>query len=216
MLYWGPPTKKPKAQKAWDALCARFRQMAKRYKKRSSAHRAAIYSDMGEVAGSKRVIDRDPELKRAALLNISKANGWPEARVKSKRFRLTNELVAMATGAQTRGSRQLASKRGQVIDLLLHDDVRPKNFVKEIKRRGGIEQILDRRRPRKRARELQTTEKVTVEFGSADYQKLRETSEGHHISFVAAKVTARRLRVTSFNPLGSSRQAEEESCDSDE
>jgi hypothetical protein len=202
---WGDSTtNKAKAQRAWDKLSAEFGQMAKRNKKRGSAHRAAIYSDMAEIAGSKLVIDRDPSLKRAALLGIAKANGWPEARVQSEKFRLTNELVAMAFGARTRKSRQLASKRGQVVDLLLRDGVRPKNFAKEIRRRGGIEKILKRRQPKK-TRELQTTEKVTVEFDSANYQKLGETLKGHHISIVAAKVTARRLRVTSFNSLGSSR-----------
>jgi hypothetical protein len=203
MLQWGLPKRKS-AQRAWDAQCGRFREMAKRHKKRNSAHRAAIYLDMQEVAQSKVVIDRDPDLKRAALLSLTKANGWPKARVQSKNFRLTNELVGMAIGAETRASRQLAAKRGQIIDLLLEDGVYPKDFAKEIKRRGGLEKILLKRRLLQKKRATESIVRIVLELSPAHYEKLKSASNKEHISVVARKIAKRRLQLVSFNPLGSS------------
>ncbi len=53
-------------------------------------------------------------------------------------------MLAVIAGAKSRSARQLAWKRGCALDVLRGDGVSPDEFVKEIKKRGGIEKIYQR------------------------------------------------------------------------
>jgi hypothetical protein len=213
---WGKSTtKKTDVQGVCDEIFAQLDHMAERSKKRSSAFRTGIYLDLAAVASIKQTLDTNASLKRAALLSIAKARGWREVRVTSKRFRLTAELVAISIGARNRKHRQLASRRGQAIDILLEDGIPPKKFSREIKRRGGILKIvLERRRPPKKSA-VESNMQVVCEFSPADYEKLAAASKNHHISLVARKIAKQRLEVLSFNALVSPSLTEDQQGDWD-
>src|ERR1700684_1895245 len=105
MLRWGDRNK-TKLVEECEAMFAQLHEMAKRGKQRRSAYRTSIYDDLADVAKKRLMLDQNAKLKRIALQSIAKSRGWPEARVTSRRFRLTSEVVAISMGARTRGRRQ--------------------------------------------------------------------------------------------------------------
>jgi hypothetical protein len=124
-----------------DALAANFKRSRRGF-------RARLYESL---IHSQRTITRlreNERLRKKFIVEIRKRAESSDAPVRARRKRaskeinLATEVVALATGAESRSARQLAWKRGRILDILREDDVEVEKIATEIKARGGIEKII--------------------------------------------------------------------------
>jgi|tagenome__1003787_1003787.scaffolds.fasta_scaffold20989007_4 hypothetical protein len=77
------------------------------------------------------------DFKRSVLAERKK-----KGNASKSKFLLSLEAVAMATGATSRNSRQIASKRAKALDYLRTTGVKVADTARTIKSKGGVEKIL--------------------------------------------------------------------------
>jgi hypothetical protein len=141
----GRKQKKLKSAVTSKNIVAQLEQLRVAFKSSLKKHRAHLHELIGHVA---RIISRlhgNDELRRRVTNLIRekrKKERGAERRSGIENFNLSTEVMALATGATSRGARQAAWKRGRVLDYLLDSGVQPDQVAKAIKEGGGIEKIL--------------------------------------------------------------------------
>jgi hypothetical protein len=150
-LRWGPPRMRRRlalercilavpmpTSKAVDAhldsLCQRFQKSLK-------GHRDHLYELMGNVAAIKLLLDKRHKVRTDFIRSLRREKGNGGSRRPGKKLNLFTELMARATGARSRAARQLAVKRGRVVEILLGNSIAPEEIASKIKKEGGIERI---------------------------------------------------------------------------
>jgi hypothetical protein len=123
-----------------DVLAADFKKSHRNYRTR-------LYASLAHTYHLILKLQEDDRLRKRFIFAIrerSTGDKWSDQNRKKgeKKLNLTTEVVAIATGAESKSSRKLAWKRGRVLDLLREDGVKPEKIVQEIKARGGIEKII--------------------------------------------------------------------------
>jgi hypothetical protein len=151
-LRWGPP-KKPRCialapcimaapMPTSKAIHARLDGMCQRFQKSLKGHRDHLYELMGNVAAIKVLLDKKDRVRRDFIRSLRKQQKETGRSMRSEhKLNLLTELVAQATGAGSRGARQLAVKRGRVIEVLLGNGIAPAEIPAAIRKKRGIERI---------------------------------------------------------------------------
>lgn len=143
-----------------------------RYRKTNAGYRKQVYEFMGDA---QRIIVRlhnRGELRRKFTLRVNKAKRSQD----QLRFNLSTEVMAIIMGAKSRRARQLASKRGQVLDFLREADVKVEATAQQIKSRGGIEKIIQEAA---RKRSISSKANETSAAPRKSIQREEKTSDGH-------------------------------------
>jgi hypothetical protein len=148
---WGPP-KNPRrvAQKSniaiiprptSKAIDARLDNLCLHFQKSLKGHRNHLYDLMRNVAAIKVLLDQRYKVRTDFVRSLRKKKGYGGSARPEQKLNLFTELMARATGARSRGARQLAFKRGRVIEILLESGLMPEDIPATIKKRRGIERI---------------------------------------------------------------------------
>jgi hypothetical protein len=119
-------------------IFAELDKIGLRYRKTHAGYRKQVYEFMGDAQRIIVKLDQRDELRRKFTLRARKAKRSQD----QPRFNLSTEVMAIIMGAKSRGARQLASKRGQVLNYLRQAGVKAEATAQQIKSRGGIEKIL--------------------------------------------------------------------------
>ena len=84
---------------------------------------------------------------KRAVLEERRQNGEPDS---NRKFNLSLEVVAKATGAVSRDARKIAWKRARALDYLRDAGVEVSETARAIKVRGGLEKIISEATRKKR------------------------------------------------------------------
>jgi hypothetical protein len=148
-LHWGP-RKKPRRvtlktsiaiihNPTSKAIDARLDSICRDFQKSMKGHRDHLYELMGNVAAIKLLLDKKHKVRTNFIRSLRRKNGSSPR--PGQRLNLFTELMARATGARSRGARQIAFKRGRVIEILLKSGIAPEEIAATIKKKRGIERI---------------------------------------------------------------------------
>lgn len=141
-------------------IVAELKIFASQIRRRQKSYREQLYRGMAAVARTKIALEKNRDLQSAVLRRIAAVKGESDRRPSND---LTLELMVLATGANSRGSRKLASKRARVVEFLLDEGVAPSSVAEEIRRRKGIEAIS-----RDRFRRASTQSGIALQCSSAN------------------------------------------------
>jgi hypothetical protein len=135
-----------KPQTTIKNIFAELERLGLQYRKARAGYRKQLYQFMGDAQRIIVKLHKKDELRRTFTLRARKAKRPQD----QKRFNLSTEVMAIIMGAKSREARQLASKRGQVLDHLREDGVLVEATAQQIKSRGGIEKIIQEAAKKKR------------------------------------------------------------------
>jgi hypothetical protein len=143
-------------------------------------HRLFIYRMMTSAAYVISLFQRSKSLEKKFIRH---------AKVEKANKGIATEVMFYIMRARTKKARQLAWKRGRVIDFLLEQGVKPGAMTTDLKNRGGLEAVCKqaaRENPRRPAKSAGTN-------GSDEYQKLA-SSKGDKVSSPRAEpISGKRL-----------------------
>jgi hypothetical protein len=134
--------KRPKSNFTAKTLFVELDQIKSDFKNSQRSFRAALYQTLERA---QRLIFRlraNEKLEREFISKVKRANKSGNPWKSPRDFNLTTEVMAMATGATSRGARKLAWKRGRVLDYLREKKVKVEKTAHALKSRGGLEKIF--------------------------------------------------------------------------
>jgi hypothetical protein len=123
------------------AIDARLNSICRDFQVSMKGHRDHLYELMGNVAAIKLLLDKRHKVRTDFIRSLRRKNGNGGSPRPGQKLNLFTELMARATGARSRAARQLAVKRGRVIEILLGNSIAPEEIAAKIKKEGGIERI---------------------------------------------------------------------------